>query len=335
MKEADASGAISMSMPTNSFALLPDIRKRMPRISPRWVWLWRWIYAGRAAWRHVRTTRPAAALLGRQYQRSRDLIEIDITYLCNLHCLNCNRSVSQARDEMHMPVETVARFVNDSIARRTRWRRIRVLGGEPTLHPQFQAVMAELLRYKAWHGECIVEVATNGYGSRVNRELGALPAGVLIDNSAKSSDVQAHFGPFNLAPIDDWRYSWTDYSNGCTIIRDCGIGLTPMGYYPCAVAGGIDRILRADLGRRELPEDSDDMSDQLRALCRLCGRFRDGHFVPRILRPELVESKISPSWERLYERWHADREGHHPKRVVLTVNGRSRKESDHDDGGLR
>ena len=29
---------------------------------------------------------------------------------------------------------------------------------------------------------------------------------------------------------------------GCRVIKDCGLGLTPSGYYMCAIAGGIDRI---------------------------------------------------------------------------------------------
>jgi len=309
-----------MPRPQNSFELMPDIAARMPRINPRWVWAWRVVYLLRALWRHVRVSFPATWLLGPQYRRSRDMIEIDITYLCNLHCLNCNRSVSQARDEMHMSVEMVRTFVDDSIRRRKYWRRIRVLGGEPTLHPEFQKIIGELRRYRKWCSSCIVEVVSNGYGTRVNRELDQLPADVMVDNTAKTTSVQPHFGPFNLAPVDDARYALTDYSNACVIVRDCGMGLTPMGYYPCAVAGGIDRIIGAGLGLASLPADDDDMLGAARRLCGLCGRFRDGHFVPRVLRPTLDEERVSASWKTLYERWHdAKAKGVQP--VAITVRG--------------
>jgi hypothetical protein len=85
------------------------------------------------------------------------------------------------------------------------------------------------------------------------------------------------------------------------------MGLTPTGYYPCAVAGGIDRILGAQLGRKTLPADSDDMLEELDKLCRLCGRFQDGHYVPRALRPALTEARISPTWAKLYEKWRRRR----------------------------
>lgn len=310
-----------MHGPQNSFVILPDLAARMPQINPRWVWAWRVLYWFKALWRHLRITRIMTRLAGPQYVRSRDLIEIDITYLCNLHCLNCNRSVSQAREDMHMPIGMVSAFVDETIAKAKRWRRIRVLGGEPTLHPQFHQVIAELRRYRAWHPECIVEVVSNGYGPHVSRLLGELPADIMIDNTAKSSRVQPHFGPFNLAPADDIVYALTDYSNACAIARDCGMGLTPMGYYPCAVAGGIDRILGANLGAQSLPADDDDMLEMAQRFCRLCGRFRDGHFVPRVLRPVLDTERVSPTWKALYERWHVAKE-RGEQAVPITVGGK-------------
>ena len=206
-----------------------------------------------------------------------------------------------------MPLELVQRFVDDSIAREKRWSRIRVLGGEPTLHPEFLPIIQELRRYRDWHPACVVEVVTNGHGARVQAQLQRLPSGVWVENSRKTGAVQPSFGPFNLAPVDDTAYRHADFSNGCAIMHDCGMGLTPSGYYPCAVAGGIDRITRNGLGRSELPDDTDDMDAALRDLCRLCGRFRDGHYVPKNLRPPLKEERISPTWQRLYAEWHQRR----------------------------
>jgi hypothetical protein len=46
------------------------------------------------------------------------------------------------------------------------------------------------------------------------------------------------------------------------------------------------------------------MFEALDRLCRLCGRFRDGHYVPKNLRAPLTGEEISPTWERLYLDWH-------------------------------
>lgn len=287
----------------NSFAVMRGVGWRMPRPSRRLLPAWQFAYKLLALWRRVRTTRAATRLLGPQYKRSRDLIEIDITYACNLHCLNCNRSVTQAPEALHIAVGTISRFVDESIASGRRWRRIRVLGGEPTLHPDFRAIVDELLRFKQSYPSTIVEVVTNGHGERVRRELAELPEGLMVDNSRKESAVQPHFAPFNLAPIDDPGLASAAFSNGCAILEDCGMGLTPTGYYPCAVAGGIDRILGEGHGRATLPDDGDDMLPAVDRLCRFCGRFRDGHFVPRVLRPALEDAPMSRTWQELYAAW--------------------------------
>ncbi len=276
---------------------------RPPKASGRWLFPLRAWYRARAWWRHRRVSRGLTRLLGPQYRRSRDLIEIDITYLCNLSCFNCNRSVRQAPEALHLPLEAVTAFVEQSLARGKRWRRIRVLGGEPTLHPAFFAVIEELRRYRRSYPECLIEVVTNGHGEAVRSRLARLPADIWVENSAKTSEVQPTFGPFNLAPVDDAAYRHADFRNGCAIMRDCGMGLTPLGYFPCAVAGGVARITGEVGGRRELPADDDDMVDLIERNCRLCGRFRDGHYVPTNLRPALLEERMSPSWLVLYRAW--------------------------------
>jgi hypothetical protein len=147
-------------------------------------------------------------------------------------------------------------------------------------------------------------VVTNGHGRRVRKALTTLPKSVMVDNSNKSGPVQPHFGPFNLAPVDEPIFRWADFSNACSIARDCGMGLTPDGYYPCAVAGGVDRVLGLGLGRRAFPSRDDNMADMAAKLCGMCGRFRDGHHVPRALRTALNEQFTSPAWKAAYEAWH-------------------------------
>lgn len=276
---------------------------RATTLSSRRLTLGRWWYALRAKWRHLRIGRWLTRVLGPQYRRSRDLLELDITYLCNLRCLNCNRSCTQAPEALHLAPARLRAWVDEWIARGLRWRRIRVLGGEPTLHPQFSEIIAELQRYRHWHPDCAVELVTNGHGDRVRKALAELPRTIWVENSHKAGPVQPEFGPFNLAPCDDAAYRHADYRNGCAIMRECGMGLTPLGYYPCAVAGGIDRVVDAGWGRPHLPDPDDDMLPVVAASCALCGRFRDGHYVPRNLRPPLFEARLSPSWIALYARW--------------------------------
>ncbi len=272
---------------------------------PVWRWLQRMVFRCRALWRRLRIRRSVTFLLGPQYRRSRDAIEIDITYACNLRCTNCNRSVTQAPEKAQLDVQHIRQFVDESIAAGKRWRRIRILGGEPTLHPQFADIIGVLLDYKARVPGCRIQVVSNGHGTRVRERLACLPAAIDVENSAKHGNVQPSFGAFNLAPADDPAFHGADYVNGCSVMEDCGMGLGIGGYYPCAVAAGIDRVLGQSGGRPSLPSEADDMADIAQRLCRLCGHFREGHSLPDDLRPPLLGTPISPSWAKIYADWHA------------------------------
>ena len=225
------------------------------------------------AYQFVRAQRPVVAIFGRQFSPSREYAEIDITYKCNLKCFNCNRSCTQAPSDQEMPVSDIEAFVSQSIHKQVRWRRIRILGGEPTLHSQIFDIIDLLLAYRRNLNPSVrIVLGTNFFGDQVHRVLEKLPQEIEIKSTLKSSRANL-FKPFNIAPVDTGFNHFSDYTCGCRIIKDCGMGLTPSGYYMCAVAGGIDRIFGYHLGRPELPDEEDTHKDQMSALCRLCGHF--------------------------------------------------------------
>jgi len=270
----------------------------------RFITWYKFLYKLKRIRRFIRVQKSVTMFLGMQYRPSTELIEIDITYQCNLRCLNCNRSSTQAPDSVHMPVNMIEKFVDDSLNQNKVWRRIRILGGEPTLHPKFSQIIQMLLQYKKAFPDCKIEVVSNGFSKRTVRILDELSSDITIENSFKSSTIQPSFGPFNKAPQDQVVNQFVNYSNGCDIMQSCGVGLTPQGYYPCAVAGGIDRVLGISNGRNEIPAENDSMEDLSERLCKLCGRFEDGHYVPPKLRPKLEEAIISPSWKHIYDSWN-------------------------------
>ncbi len=86
--------------------------------------------------------------LGPRYRRSRNRIEIDVTWACNLLCDNCNRSCRQAPTGEHMTVGQIQRFLEQSRERKIRWREIHITGGEPALHPDFGEIVRLVLEYR-------------------------------------------------------------------------------------------------------------------------------------------------------------------------------------------
>jgi hypothetical protein len=241
----------------------------------------------------IRAQKAATRLLGAQFHRSRRFVEIDITYRCNLKCNNCNRSCTQAPSKTDMPLETIESFLNQSLRRGINWQRIRLLGGEPTFHPQLESILQMILAYKSIHNPDVrIVLCTNGAGKHVGKILARLPEGVVIKSTAKGKR-QCLFRPFNLAPVDSVKYRFADFTAGCRILSDCGLGLTPLGYYACAVAGGIDRVFGMHMGRKDIPAGNDEMRDQMNVFCRLCGHF--GFQWPTL------RQKTSPSWEIAYQ----------------------------------
>ncbi len=210
---------------------------------------------------------------GRQYHPSRTYAEMDITYKCNLKCINCNRSCAQSPSNIEMPVADVAAFIQQSIERKIEWKRIRILGGEPTLHSGIFDITDLLIEYQSRHNPSVrLELGTNYFGNHVHQVLKKMPEAIILKSTLKSSRMNL-FKPFNVAPVDTVYNRFSDYTCGCRIIEECGIGLTPSGYYMCAIAGGIDRIFGYDIGRKEVPDESDNLIDQMSAFCRLCGHF--------------------------------------------------------------
>ena len=240
----------------------------------------------------IRAQKAVTRLLGAQFSRSHRYVEIDITYRCNLKCNNCNRSCTQAPSKTDMPLEAIESFLNQSVSRAIKWQRIRILGGEPTLHPQLASILQLLSAYKSMHNPGVrIVLCTNGAGEHVGQVLAKLPDGAVIKSTAKGKR-QRLFRPFNLAPVDSVKFRFADFTAGCRILSDCGLGLTPSGYYACAVAGGIDRVFGMHMGRKHIPARDDEMRDQLSVFCRLCGHF--GFQWPT------RQQKSSPSWKTAY-----------------------------------
>ena len=255
-------------------------------------------------YQYFRTFSSVTRLWGRPFARSHKYIELDITYRCNLRCNNCNRSCTQAPSKAKLSVGQIQQFISDTLEKEYQWERIRLLGGEPTLHADFFKIISILLAYKEkYNPELRLVVCTNGHGRKVNAVLSKLPEEVIQKNTLKTSNSNL-FRPFNVAPIDSCVHKFFDFSSGCRIIEDCGMGYTPQGYYICAVAGAMDRIFGFNIGRQTLPEKNDTLIDHCRTFCPLCGHF--GFIWPT------KKQKISPTWQKAYEKYKKHNRQHPP-----------------------
>lgn len=241
-------------------------------------------------------------------------IEIDITHECNLKCLGCNRSCGLAPTTDRIGIDAIYGFIAESKELGFRWNLINILGGEPTLHPQFLDIIQKIHSdyIEAFSPDTILQVVSNGYtedSRSLCREI-LKYKNVRVDfGSYKKSNKVDYFTPFNNAPCDGPNHSTNDYSKGCWVAKHCGLGLNHLGYYGCAVCGGIDRVMGKHIGAASLKELTTPLIIRhFELFCPLCGNFSAyesnyGDFIPRSEK-EPFKNIVSQSWKELYRTYN-------------------------------
>ena len=243
-----------------------------------------------------------------------DKIELDITHDCNLKCHGCNRSCGLAPTTDRIRIEAIDRFIAESKEMDIRWKLINILGGEPTLHPQFLEIIRKIQDeyIDAFSPATILQVVSNGYteSSRILCKEILKFKNVRVDfGSYKKSNKVDYFTPFNDAPCDKPSHDTNDYSKGCWVAKHCGLGLNHLGYYGCAVCGGIDRVMKKNHGATSLKElTSSLILRHFELFCPLCGNFSAyegnyGDFIPRSEK-EPFKNIVSESWKELYRAYN-------------------------------
>lgn len=248
--------------------------------------------------------KPAWHLLNKHvhlWETNFNAVELEITTFCNLACLNCDRSVRQAPTGELMSLEQVEKFVKESLDLNYKWGRIMILGGEPTLHPQFFEILNTIKKYKDKNPDCVVGLTTNGYGEKVRRIIDRTPDWVQITDTNKRSNKQ-NFSSYNIAPVDIIRYRKAVFSKGCAIMERCGLGLTRYGYFPCGAGASVARVFGFDIGIKKLSMvKSPVIKQQLNRLCCYCGHFKDA-FEPESA--SVSEEVMSPAWQTAYQAYN-------------------------------
>jgi hypothetical protein len=198
-------------------------------------------------------------------------IELEINTACDLACFGCDR-FSDVTTAPNMTVEQVNKFLSESRELDWQWKRVRLLGGEPTLHPQFEQMLRAVV---AAMPDTFVQVLTNGNGKARQYLTLCKELGVSLHAEAKEKGVQpAWFNNTRIAPID--RDPNVGELTPCAIFggHGCGIGLTRHGYFLDGAGASVARVAGIDCGVRELRRVTlRNMLEQAKVLCRLCGHW--------------------------------------------------------------
>lgn len=205
-------------------------------------------------------------------------LEIDITHVCTLQCFNCDRGLSliPGGKDTNIGLEQINKFIDQTITNNHQWQQIRVMGGEPTVHPEFNNIIQSLFNYKSEYNKSLrLIVATNGHTDFTKNKLDWLELNypsIIVENTSKISNYQTGFDLIHYAPSDINNDPNHQY-RGCWTTEACGVGLNASGFYCCAVGGAIDKFFKYDIGFKDLTDvTAENMSKMFNPLCSKCGR---------------------------------------------------------------
>ncbi|MFC2085114.1 radical SAM protein [Bacteroidota bacterium] len=241
------------------------------------------------------------------YYPNHNEIIIDITYSCNLKCIKCARSCRYIPNNDNISLDQIRKFIQESIDKKRKWKKINLEGGEPSLHPQFFEILNLLREYKNKYSQnTIIQLNTNGYGEKVKNILSQVNSNIKIFNSQKTSVHHDDFMSFNLAPIDFNEYQNIDFTIACYHTTFYGIALNKYGYYHCPQSAGIDRVIGKDIGFKKLPDYDEKMKYQIKNLCKYCGFFIDNNREKLRIRKIQTKEYISPTWVNYLENYNEE-----------------------------
>ncbi|MBN2301449.1 MAG: radical SAM protein [Lentisphaerae bacterium] len=223
------------------------------------------------------------------------LIQIEITNACTHQCANCTRFVGHHRKPYFMELAMVERAIDSLAGFRGG---IGIMGGEPTLHPEFPEICA-MLRRKVSVEKC--GLWTSGYKWEEYKDIikDTYKLGVYYNDH---SDPEQRHQPVLVAideVIDDKNLMWR-LIDDCWIQKKWSPSINHKGGFFCEVAAAQDILLDGPGGYPLDPgwwdKTPEQFQDQVKRYCVRCSGA-----LP-MLRPSNQERKdlISPAnYERL------------------------------------
>lgn len=169
-------------------------------------------------------------------------LSVNITYRCNVTCGHCNRGIGGMdwRHVRDMTVEDAQRIVDGVQSVGQEVHKVKLLGGEPTIHKQLPELVEVFLPI------CnMLWVVTNGM--KPVSDLPPLPKRARYKvMPLNEKDHHAFF----VSPTDLGleKHMMKDL-NQCTAMLLCGRGVEPEGFMQCSVA----RTLLEAMGKDPLP----------------------------------------------------------------------------------
>jgi hypothetical protein len=196
------------------------------------------------------------------------LIQIEVTNACFLKCAHCTRAVSHVRKPYCASVESI----ENALRSLDGWPRgVGCMGGEPTLHPDFEQICQ--LYQKYFPRERCGLWTSGGKGFHKHERIIRDTFGIMLYND--HSEVGKHQPLFiasgEVIPDDDLRNELID---NCWLQQKWSPTINPKGAFFCEVAGTIDLMFDGPGGYPLEPQwwnkEVTQFADQRNRYCHQC-----------------------------------------------------------------
>jgi len=203
------------------------------------------------------------------------MILIDITNHCGRKCSYCSRLSRHIRDDQkyHMSLDKIEQAL---ISFQGFKGRIGIIGGEPFLHPEFDAICKLLLKYndRSKYG---VLTSIDPKGNKYEQAVKDTFAMVAFNPHTKDQLSKCKHQPLTISideAVEDKQYK-------DKLIDDCWVQKTwcstvgDNGAFFCEIACAFDSLLGLGSGWKVEPgwwnKTPEEFQDQVDACCGLCG----------------------------------------------------------------
>ena len=198
-------------------------------------------------------------------------IQIDITNACHLSCSNCNRLVGHHKKPYFMDLDTIDKAIESLEGFPGN---IGIIGGEPTLHPEFVEI-CKLVQKKIPRQKRQIATATKRWDDYKEVILETFDVECIQYNDHSASGEVYHQPVLVAAEdiLEDRELMWRLIGNCWMQWRWCG-SITPKGGFMCETAGAMDYLFEGPGGypieKGWWNKETEEITDQVKRYCAKC-----------------------------------------------------------------
>lgn len=197
-------------------------------------------------------------------------IQVEITNACNLECACCTRFCGHHKKPFYMDLEIVEKALKTLI---DFPYQVGIMGGEPTIHPQFREILLLLQKYipKERRGLWTNGLNWDKYSDLILETF--YPVNIVYNDHKHEN---GHHQPLMCASeeiMEDKELMWK-LIDDCWIQNRWSASITPKGCFFCEVAAAQDYLLDGPGGypieNGWWKKEPSDFQDQVKKFCVNC-----------------------------------------------------------------